>query len=132
MDTFRLDEFANDAWMERREYREYQGIGAAHLDAMHEARGCLLSREIVGELEHLAYVHLESVQFSVWIYEVNTWSAESAIRTLDPCFIAFGTTYDGIREIQACPAVNALPAGIIQQMQWLLAFCDAKGWREGE
>ena len=131
-DTFKLDEFRSDAWLDREEYRDYRGVGAEHLDALHGANGGLLSREIIGDREHLAYVHLEGVRFSVWIYEASTWTAANEIRTVHPCFIAFGTTYDGIREIQACPAVNALPSGIIQQMQWLVAFCDAKGWLEGE
>lgn len=124
-DTYTLQDFNTPGWIDRDEYREYQGIKVAHIRALHE------NAEELAFGESVAFLKTTGLSFEIWLYEVVAGYAGGEIYTLLPSFLILGTTFDGIREVQACPDASPIPEIIIEQMQFTLDLCKKRGWIEG-
>lgn len=123
-ETYTLKDFSRVEWMERPEYCEYQGIGIDHLKTLHPGE------ELHECAEHIAFVDAGENMFCITIYDIVTWSPEYKARTATPSFVVIGRTWEGITEVQACPAISPLPSEIIAQMEWVIRFANEKGWHE--
>jgi hypothetical protein len=123
-ESYVLADFNREEWMDRPEYCEYQGIALTHLKRLHAG----------AELHvcdgHIAFVAVKRSTFEIWLYDIVTWTYEHVVRSALPSFLVLGRTWEGVTEIQACPAVSPLPDQIIAQMQWVKAFVAEKGWVE--
>ena len=137
-ESYTLADFTTPGWIDRPEYSGFQGIGKDHVRRLHAARGDLIDVALFGRgsydglFRHIAFVHIDNLRFWLFIYEVNSWTAERLgvheISTVSPCFAITGRTFDGVTEVQACPDHSPFPEAIIEQMQWALDYLARKGW----
>lgn len=123
-ESYTLADFSKPDWMDRDEYRDWQGIGIEHIRALH-AR---CEEHKFGE--SIAFLDTEGLRFEIWIYALITWTQENEIRSVIPSFWVMGTTFDGVREVQASVDSAPMPEEIIEQMTWVLKFCEDRGWKE--
>ena len=80
--------------------------------------------------DHVAFVGTDTkCCFEIWLYEIMWWDCMRAVRTALPSFCVLGRTWEGVTEVQACPAYSPYPEDIVAQMQWVIEFVDAKGWK---
>jgi hypothetical protein len=131
VDSYTLDDFSTSEWMERPEYCEYQGISQSHLlFDLHKSHVAHLITPQGRAAEHMAFVHVERMGFTIWLYDVVSWDEQWSIRTLLPSFRIYGRTFEGVTEVQACPAVSPLPTSIVEQMEWVQSFVVKQGWSD--
>ena len=124
-ETYTLADFSHDEWMDRPEYREYHGIAIEHLMTLHEGAELHVCES------HIAFVSTDTrQQFELWLYDIITWDSDHAVSTAMPSFRVLGRTWEGVTEVQACPADCPMPAGIVQQMQWVMDYVEQRGWKE--
>lgn len=124
-ESYTLADFSHEDWMLRPEYCQYQGVAIEHLKHLHR------DAELHICDEHIAFVETDAWQcFTIWLYDIVTWDHTLAVRTVQPSFRVLGRTWEGVTEVQACPADAPPPDVIIAQMQWTLEFIDSKGWKE--
>ena len=123
-ETYTLEDFSREDWMERPEYCEYQGVALEHLKRLHA------DSELHICDEHIAFVEQDThARFLIWLYDIVQWTADFGVASAQPSFRVLGRTWEGVTEVQAAPANSPLPDVIIAQMQWVLDFTAAKGWK---
>lgn len=131
IETYALNDFTESAWAERPPYDSYCGVGFAHVKALHDAAGQLLSVEILSfdsRPYYVAFVHLDVLtQFTIYTYDNSWWMADLGVGALAPSFVVFDRTWEGITEVQASPAFMPMPHGIVEQMEWVQRFVAEKG-----
>ncbi len=123
-ESYTLADFGVPGWMDREEYREYQGIDIDHVRSLHR-KG---QEHLFGD--NIAFVEISGLSFVISLYEIVSWDEKLHARTVAPSFRIHGTTFDGIREVQACADTSPTPEMIIEQMKFAIDFCDERGWKE--
>lgn len=134
-DTYTLADFDNPDWNDRAPYNYGDGIALSHVDGLHKdwdrqiVAWAFPQHDIVAYIQERNSPESDAVFFSIYIYEVNTiGSGPDQVETVHPAFRVIGTSFDGVREVQACAYLESMPWAIADQMAWLQEYCQKRGW----
>lgn len=129
---FTLDDFVTAKYQDLPQYLHYPGIEIELIHSLHRSKGGLESEGQFYDRpdmpEHAWFMHVEDLRFDLYIYDVNSWTMDFAVRTVDPFVYIHGTTFDGVRATWFSNTESCDLKGMSDALRAAHQMLEQRGW----